>query len=335
MCGIAGFLVREPGSMSRQTLELLARELLAGIASRGGDATGLLALSDSGERLWRKASCNSWDFVSQWRAFPERTSLVLLHTRFATQGHEAFPENNHPLRRGDFYVVHNGHVWNDSELLPAGERHGSVDSEAIAYLLEQGDSLELTSKTLQKLRGDAAVGIADARRPDALTIARGIGSPLSVHESGRLTAFASTSEALSGAWLRTFGGRRKRLLGTLLAEGEIRHYRGNAARRIERVKLSRSYSWDTSYAAGSSYAAAAASSYLSSSERGSWKRNSADAYAAESCSYSVADTCDGCELERYTCEGVTVEGIYLNLCIQCRREVGNADEKWHGSNLTL
>ncbi len=53
---------------------------------------------------------------------PPGTRVLLAHTRFATQGHEGFMENNHPIRRGPFYLVHNGHVWNDDKLFEKAER---------------------------------------------------------------------------------------------------------------------------------------------------------------------------------------------------------------------
>ena len=235
MCGIAGFIVREPGTIRADVADDLALNLLRAVNPRGGDATGLVAFNLSGDRLWRKASGDVWRFQNEWRALPDGVSVVLLHTRFATQGHEAFPENNHPVRRGPFYVVHNGHVWNDSEVLPDKLRDGNVDSEAIPYLLSVKDNgLTGCAGMLRRLRGDIAVGAVDERHPHSLTIARGRNSPVYVHTNERITAFASTGHALAQAWSRTFGGKLD-TLGNPVAEGKVLHYTDGVHTRTETV----------------------------------------------------------------------------------------------------
>lgn len=202
MCGIAGFTVKRPERVTHAQMELLADNLLLGIENRGRDATGLVALSTSTPPVWQKASCDATSFIGHRRSLPSDTVTVILHTRYATQGLAAFPENNHPIRRGSFYIVHNGHLWNDKELFRTTKRKrvGQVDSEAIAAVLaDAGELDQLATVVMPQLEGAAAVAAVDERHPGTLAIARGESSPLYYAESKSLVLFASTPEAITGA----------------------------------------------------------------------------------------------------------------------------------------
>src|SRR5262245_21635683 len=108
MCGIAGVYLRDP--KLSVNLDALLDTMLDAIEHRGGDATGYLALNPEGVAEWHRAACDVPDFKKYRRPVPEGTRTILAHTRWATQGLPAFIENNHPIRRGPFYVIHNGHV---------------------------------------------------------------------------------------------------------------------------------------------------------------------------------------------------------------------------------
>lgn len=195
MCGIAGFYLIDPEGVDA---DQLLEEMLDEIEYRGGDACGFVAIGDKGVLEWQKAACDVVEFNAYRRRVPKGTRIVICHTRLATQGLAAFIENNHPIRRGPMYVIHNGHVTNDDELFKkAGRRrYGQVDSEAIAALLAQKDSLEATSSVMERIEGQAAIAAVDERNPNLLALARGNGSPLYTLVTRRVILFGSTLESV-------------------------------------------------------------------------------------------------------------------------------------------
>ena len=198
MCGIAGVHLRDPEL--RVNMDDILDSLLESIEPRGDDATGYVAIGGEVDE-WQKASCGARVFNQYRRIVPRGTRTLLAHTRLATQGLPAFIENNHPIKRGPFYIVHNGHVNNDAELFRKAERmrFGEVDSEAIAARLSSLGNLELLSTVMEEISGYAAVAAIDERDPGRLVVARGTGSPLYVYDGRRIVMFASTREAIEKA----------------------------------------------------------------------------------------------------------------------------------------
>lgn len=215
MCGIAGFVVKHPGDSRPLDSEKLLSELIREIDHRGGDATGFVARNPAGTVEWHKASTDARGFLPFRRGMPSGADIGIAHTRWATQGHAAFPENNHPIRRGSMYVVHNGIVTNDDALFAAvgRERYGQVDSEAIAAALSHAGSLTDSPETvaaLSSIAGSAAIAALDERDGTVL-LARISGSPLHVLETRRLIVWASTAAAVRDAHTAAIGsiGRAK------------------------------------------------------------------------------------------------------------------------------
>lgn len=205
MCGIAGFVLRSPDVDINR--ELLLDELLRGIDSRGGDATGFVARNREGLVEWHKASTDTRGFLPHRRRMPESADVCLAHTRFATNGHQAFPENNHPVKRGPMFVTHNGVVYNDRELFKACDRtpYGQVDSEALAALLSHcGQLTPRAAETFAQVDGWAAIAAMD-ERDGTVMLARISSSPLHVLTTRRVTIWASTADAAERAHERVIG----------------------------------------------------------------------------------------------------------------------------------
>lgn len=225
MCGIAGIhrLGREPFGR----MDDLVTELLTGIEDRGHDATGFVAINDAGDVQLQKASCRAFYFNSHRSKVSPEARTVLLHTRLATQGKAAFPENNHPVESGGVYAVHNGHIWNDSELFKtfARSRRGHVDSEAIPALVAARGWSNLPS-FLGQLEGHMAVAMLCVKHPQDLLLARGNYSPLVYVRTGNLLVWASTSYAIKGAW--------EACLGTPPANERFRFMQEGDALRVSR-----------------------------------------------------------------------------------------------------
>lgn len=207
ICGIAGIHVLNPENAPKYSkIEYAIDDLLRAIDHRGGDATGFVAISDEGQVAWQKASCNASEFYKERRPIPWGTRSVLLHTRMATQGSAAFPENNHPVRRGSVYIVHNGHIWNDNEVFikTNKRRYGQVDSEAIAAVIAKFGIMK-THEAMEEVSGAAAIGVIDEAKPGFMALARGASSPLMFYRNDNIAVFASTMDAVKRAWRTLYG----------------------------------------------------------------------------------------------------------------------------------
>lgn len=202
MCGIAGFQVKHPGILNPALLDRFASLLLEGIDDRGGDACGYAALTASGELQVQKAAVRAPAFNAHRKPLPADTTVLIMHTRFATQGHEGWSENNHPVSYGPVHVVHNGQIQNDAEIIARKGvvRAGQVDSEAIAVTLGTY-GWEQPRKALEALEGGFAIAALNEQRPGELLLARGRQNPLHVlADPGKWLVFASTSQAIRDAW---------------------------------------------------------------------------------------------------------------------------------------
>jgi glucosamine 6-phosphate synthetase-like amidotransferase/phosphosugar isomerase protein len=220
MCGIGGLFVKDMALGSK--VDTILDTLLKSLDHRGGDACGFVAVTDDGIAEWQKAAVDADKFNKYRREAPATTRVLLAHTRWATQGHEGFMENNHPIRRGPFLIIHNGHISNDREVfkLANRQRYGQVDSECIAAHLAHVGSLELLPETMEALYGAAAVAAIDDREPGKLALARGYGSPLWVLETRRILIFGSTQNSVLDA--HHYGiGRIKTSQARELDEGEM------------------------------------------------------------------------------------------------------------------
>jgi asparagine synthetase B (glutamine-hydrolysing) len=236
LCGIAGFHLRKPNARLDFDPDAMMRDLLLGIDHRGGDATGYAAFGQSGAVQMQKAACAVWPFLKEARKLPEDVRTSILHTRMATQGKAAFPENNHPVVSGDVYVTHNGHVWNDDEPFAwtgAPARAGRVDSEAISASLAW-HAWQDAGDALAALDGALAVAAVNAQYPGELVLARGYSSPLCVYVHDAIVVWASTTFVVTEAWRRNIGTAPSWRKVEPLDEGTLLHFYADGSMRTER-----------------------------------------------------------------------------------------------------
>jgi len=205
MCGIAGlYLHREIGAPD---LEYFVDELLCNIEHRGRDATGLVAVAEDGNTQLQKYACPAQHFIRFRAGLPEGSQTVLLHTRFATQGHESNNQNNHPVQYGTCFAVHNGHINNDSTLFAEHklDRLAEVDSEIIAALANEF-TLDNIEQVLESVEGSMATAIIDPiNHLGKLVLAKGWSSPLIILRHKWMTVWASEQRAIKEAWSACFG----------------------------------------------------------------------------------------------------------------------------------
>jgi glutamine phosphoribosylpyrophosphate amidotransferase len=224
MCGIAGYSL-SPGSMVDRTLA--AQALLAAIAERGADAVGYAyrSVGDGYPTVVKQRTPAS--LLLQRVAVPEGAGQLLVHVRDYTKGHPSIAANNHPVRHGPVVGIHNGIIVNDDALLTAhgcarAEPRMTVDSEAIFAIAAHSHS---DPRALEALHGSMAAAWLDARQPQFVRVARGVGRPLWLGEGRDGAFFASTTLALEVLEHYCGVSLRKRELreGTLvsLCEGKV------------------------------------------------------------------------------------------------------------------
>jgi hypothetical protein len=159
----------------------------------------------------------------------------MCHTRFATQGLPGFNENNHPIRRGSFYVVHNGHVSNDQELFKLAGRvpFGQVDSEAISARLASLGSLSKADVVMEEIEGAAAIAAVDSDDPKRLVLARGHSSPLYVLVTDKIVLWGSTQDTVKVAYKKHVGRLPKKAKIEYVPEGTMMVFDGRRMTRTE------------------------------------------------------------------------------------------------------
>ena len=231
MCGIAGVYLLDDSL--KVNLDSMLDTLLDSIEHRGGDATGFVAMSDEGVVEWQKASCGARDFSKGRRQVPKGTRTILAHTRWATQGSPAFIENNHPLKRGSFYAIHNGHVSNDHKLfeLAGRSRYGQVDSEAVPARLASLGKLQALSIVMEEIEGGAAIAAVDEKHPKDLALARGYQSPVFVLRTKKIVIFGSTLGTVKTAYEDHVGALPKRAKIEQLKQGTLLYWKDGTLKR--------------------------------------------------------------------------------------------------------
>jgi asparagine synthetase B (glutamine-hydrolysing) len=224
MCGQAG--IHRRGDREIPEFGRLVDELLLSIEPRGQDATGMLAMLDSGKVQVDRRTVTASKFVEKRKRFSGDARTVLLHTRFATIGGRKNPLNVHPQGAGTIAATHNGTIWNANELFKAFElpRIATVDSEVIPALVNYAgwDQME---DAFNLMEGGAAIALINTEHPEEVVLARLEGFPLCYATTQNAVIWASSEKALREAWLYTYG-KRLRAKVHHLAEGEMARVNG-------------------------------------------------------------------------------------------------------------
>lgn len=197
MCGLAGIILKEK---SRSTSDL--QGVKAGFESalinarvRGTHATGYAKIDSLGRHQIVKQNLDAIDFVSSFDDYINsiglmdmNTTVLMGHTRYATQGSPRVNRNNHPIRAGKTIGTHNGWVSNDKELFEHYDldRFAQVDSEVIFRMADDSDSVdEFVNNRFTKIRGKATIVWTDVERPEYVYLLKG-NNPLEVAYNKKL-----------------------------------------------------------------------------------------------------------------------------------------------------
>lgn len=203
MCGIAGVRSFDGTPITGE----MVCSLLLGIEHRGKDATGVAVMDSEGEIHVEKTDDTAWQFVTSKKTqsfldeYLPTATMVLLHTRAATQGSPLRNENNHPVFSGNAAIVHNGVVHNERQLYTEwkAEQKAEVDSDIFRAAFDTfGINRELY-KHLAEVRGSAAVAAFSKEDPTKLFLMRS-GSPIVLGCNKSLLMWASTQQTLFKAF---------------------------------------------------------------------------------------------------------------------------------------
>ena len=199
MCCLFGILDYNH-SLSKRQMNRLLSILSTACEARGTDATGI-AYNYSGKlRIYKRPLPAH---IMRYNV-PDGVSVVMGHTRMATQGSEKLNFNNHPFygkANGSFALAHNGVIYNDEQIrknknLPL--THIETDSYIAVQLIECKNELNFDSLKYmaEQLQGSMTITVLDSS--DNLYIVKG-DNPLCLYhypERG-LYIYASTEEILT------------------------------------------------------------------------------------------------------------------------------------------
>lgn len=206
MCGIFG-IYKHPGATG-QDLRPLVEKLLVGVEVRGKDACGVAyVLGDT--LYYDKDPITPSEYVSLGRVMSvvdKDFTMLIGHSRHATQGSPKDNRNNHPLineEGGMIYgFVHNGMVQDTY----AGSRKllAEVDTEYIRATvtdrLDEGKSFEdAIFEGVETLRGSMTTAWISPTNPNMYFTRKGNPLCLAHCFAEKITVFASTREILVAA----------------------------------------------------------------------------------------------------------------------------------------
>lgn len=194
MCGVFGFV-----SAGRPLNVDLLEQVALDTENRGRDAHGLAWINRDGRlRHFKSPGPVSRNLGCLSLAYDAR--MLIGHCRLSTHGSHRDQINNHPHPCDGGWLVHNGVVSNNSELIDRWELtpNSQCDSETIAQLIEtiDGDTLlDRAASTANQLAGPAVV-LGLWTRPARMLIVRR-GRPLHVvRDDDGSIYFASLPAAL-------------------------------------------------------------------------------------------------------------------------------------------
>lgn len=221
MCSLFG-VIDFNNSLTKNQLDLSVNTLARVCESRGGDATGIAYNSGRNLKIFKRPKPAH---MLRFRV-PSDTSVVMGHTRLATQGDQKLNRNNHPfggwVPGHSFSLAHNGVIWNDEELrkeLSLPKTNIETDSYIAVQMIENSGKLDLMSiaEMSEKLDGSFTFTLLDDS--DTMYFVKG-NNPCNIFhfQKSGLYIYASTKELLELAvsklsFLKSHGKREEIIFG--------------------------------------------------------------------------------------------------------------------------
>ena len=177
MCGLAGIVIKKEDRTDAELNYLKGsfENMLIEADTRGGHATGFAMIDNEGDYLLCKRNKDARRFLhsnttqNSLGCLYDDVTLLMGHTRYATQGSPNINGNNHPIRAGSTIGTHNGSISNDDELFNKFdlERFAQVDSEVVFRLFDSATSeSDFVDNRLRLIEGRVALVWSDLERPE-------------------------------------------------------------------------------------------------------------------------------------------------------------------------
>lgn len=220
MCSIFGYVARQNKSIDLG----IVREIVSANISRGPHAFGFSWIDSVGTlRAYRQAGRLTDQMGALSMARDAR--MLIGHLRYATHGSPADNINNHPHPCDGGWVVHNGVIRNDDELVKEYRLPmvSVCDSEVLALLIErsQGARIERVVEGIDKTEGQLAM-MGLWSRPGLLVAGRR-GNPLHFGHHGTGTYLATLRDGMPGK-------------ATPMAEGKVVQFARSNGKIVMRSK---------------------------------------------------------------------------------------------------
>ncbi len=213
MCGIATIAIgkRSRGRVPYDLLRKTVRALMVELQPRGIDAAGIAVINEKGpeSRVFKKPLRPDRFvvrpmFEETLSLIGPQTNFIMLHARAATVGETRENYNNHPIIADDIVGIHNGTLYNDSQLfadfITDFDQEGDVDSEVIFrlyhYFIRRGESpVEAMAHTGSLLQGAFTGALVDMRQPHRMVMFKNERS-LSIFRLPHTDVIITISEAI-------------------------------------------------------------------------------------------------------------------------------------------
>lgn len=212
MCGIFGFVATEESDLSKEDMASSLRLLIKLSEARGREAAGVAIASDNKISIFKQAtkasamlnssvfskfisSCISSSCVLHSNALKGLVAAIG-NTRLVTNGSQAIPDNNQPIKTAHIVGVHNGIITNDKDLLrlyPELRKpsEAGVDSDTRVFLglvnkyyEEENNIVSAISRSYTEIEGSASVALMCDDLP-SLVLATNTGSLYYSYEKER------------------------------------------------------------------------------------------------------------------------------------------------------
>lgn len=215
MCGIFG-VITKGGNLSGKEIERAIEKLFLFSETRGKEASGFAVKAGSSIKVHKAAQgaaqMMSSEMYSKYvehsiRDFKQSQSAFAMigHTRLATNGIQAIPNNNQPVACSGCVAIHNGIIVNVEDLwesYPQLARTSQVDTELIpalfAHFSEQGQTIdEAVRSVFDECKGAISTAML-LDEYDVVLLATNTGSLYTVTSNdGKSLYFASERVMLS------------------------------------------------------------------------------------------------------------------------------------------
>jgi glucosamine--fructose-6-phosphate aminotransferase (isomerizing) len=203
VCGLSGVIAfKNDGTSDEFVIETWER-LFKSSTRRGTDASGVFSLSDRELRVLKTQG--SGQEILKHRNYPHiksgirsrRPSVIIGHSRLATNGSPTLEENNQPIVLNDICLVHNGIVVNDSILRSKFSLtlKSSLDTESIIHLLNnfsvRTNPKFALARLFAEIKGNATLAFTINSRRSCILATNNGSLYYSIDPRRRLFVFAS------------------------------------------------------------------------------------------------------------------------------------------------